>query len=356
MTAMRNMGYRQGGFTLVEMMVAMLLGIMILLAVSEVFVNNNRTRIEIENTTRQIENGRYAMQLLESELANAGFLGESLGAAFPGAGSIPPACTEVHSEIVNTIGVPVFGDNDVASSAAPSCLGSFKGGNDYLAVRRASTCAVGSAGCDAFRAGEYHMRVSACLSSNPGAITLERPDSLAGMSPVWARGCAAGGVLAPTYRYLSRLYYVRDGNILARAELQDPTAAATKYVVTPLVDGIERLHFEYGLDSDGDGGVDAFDASPIGAEWNDVVAVRVWLLARNVDPTLGYTDVRTYRIPGLDDYTPSDGFKRQLYTSTVRLNNVAGRRESPVVAGAAAGEEESPAENSSTETPSDPAI
>ena len=333
MTAMHQKHRAAAGFSLVEMMVAMTIGVLILLAVSEVFISNNRTFTELEKTSRQIENGRYAMQLLESELANAGFLGESLGWAFPGGGSIPPACAEDHDDIESTMGVPVFGENDVASSAAPSCLGSFKTGNDYLAVRRASTCAVGSAGCEGFRAGEYHLRVSACLSSNSGDVTLERPASLAGMSGVWGRGCAAGGGLAPTYRYLSRLYYVRDGDILARAELQDPTAA-TKYVVTPLVDGIERLHFEYGLDSDGDGSVDAFDASPGGVEWDDVVAVRIWLLARNLDPTPGYTDGRTYRIPGLDDYTPNDNFKRQLYSSTVRLNNVAGRRELPALAAA----------------------
>lgn len=329
MTFMRYTRNRAAaGFSLIEMMVAMAIGVVILLAVSEVFINNNRTRTEVENTTRQIENGRYAMQLLESELANAGFLGESLGWAFPGGGSIPAACADDHDEIESTMGVPVFGKNDVASSAAPSCLGSFKAGNDYLAVRRSSTCAVGSAGCDAFKAGEYHLRVSACPSSNPGVISLERPASLAGMPDVWGRGCAAGGVLAPTYRYLSRLYYVRDGDILARVELRDPTDA-TKYVVMPLVDGIERLHFQYGLDNDGDGEVDEYDAAPSDSDWENVVAARIWLLARNLTATPGYTDNRSYVLADETAYTPADGFKRQLYTSTVRLNNVAGRRETP---------------------------
>ncbi|MCQ4347665.1 PilW family protein [Pseudomonas stutzeri] len=351
---------RSAGFSLIEMMVAMTIGVLILLAVSEVFINNNRTFTELEKTSRQIENGRYAMQLLESELANTGFLGESLGWTFPGGGNIPPVCTDSHAEIERTMGVPVFGENDVTGSAAPSCLGSFKDGSAYLAVRRASTCAIGTAGCDGFRAGQYHLRVSACLSSNPGLITLERPASLDEMSDVWDRRCGTNlpsgeDGLAPTYRYLSRLYYVRDGDILARAELQDPTAA-TKYAVTPLVEGIERLHFEYGLDVDGSGSVDTFDAAPSGAEWEDVVAVRIWLLARNLEPTPNYSDGRTYRIPGLDDYTPDDGFKRQLYTSTVRLNNVAGRREAPSFAVAPGSEDEDGDGDDGEETgaPADP--
>ena len=46
------------GFSLVEMMVAMTIGVLILLAVSEVFINNNRSFTELEKTSRQIENGR----------------------------------------------------------------------------------------------------------------------------------------------------------------------------------------------------------------------------------------------------------------------------------------------------------
>ncbi|MOA21001.1 hypothetical protein D3C78_1414770 [compost metagenome] len=99
--------------------------------------------------------------------------------------------------------------------------------------------------------------------------------------------------------------------------------------MTPLVDGIERLHFQYGLDNDEDGEVDEFDATPSGDEWGDVVAVRIWLLARNLAATPGYKDKRSYVLAGETAYTPDDGFKRQLYTSTVRLNNLAGRRETP---------------------------
>lgn len=352
MTAMRNMNCRQGGFTLVEMMVAMLLGIMILLAVSEVFVNNNRTRIEIENTTRQIENGRYAMQLLESELANAGFWGEASTVDFPAA--LPPACASSPAEVENSLGLPVYGGDNLSSGS--DCRGAdVKAGNDYLAVRRSSTCAVGP-GCGSFLADAYHLRVSACESSNPGVITIAKTE--ANLAIVTDRSCANP---APTYRYLNRLYYVRSDDVLVRSEL----VAGGGYEIVPLVDGIERLHFAYGLDDNGDGGVDRFldaarvDSGVAGASWEDVVAIRIWLLARNIDRTAGYTDSRTYVLGGKeppDEYTPDDGFKRQLYTSTVRLNNVAGRRESPVVAGAAAGEEEPPAEDPSTETPSDPVI
>ncbi len=336
------MGYRQGAFTLVEMMVAMLLGIMILLAVSEVFVNNNRTRIEIENTTRQIENGRYAMQLLEGELANTGFFGEWSGAVPPAVGSpTVTACLSSEDDVRKAVNVPVFGGGALTAGST-DCMTGFKAGNDYLAVRRTSTCAVGDAECDGFESGRYHLQVSACEDDDPGEILLQVASVVADMDAT-QRDCTSQ---APVYRFLSRLYYVRDDNVLMRAEL-----GAGAYVSTPLVDGIERLHFEYGIDSAGaDGEVDKFVSEPTAAQWANVVAIRIWLLARNLEPTPGYTDDRSYTMGNEAAYTPADGFKRQLYTSTVRLNNVAGRRESPVVAGAAGAEEPS------AQTPSAPAI
>lgn len=348
MTAMHDMKYRQVGFTLVEMMVAMLLGIVILMAVSEVFVNNNRTRVEIENTTRQIENGRYAMQLLEGELANAGFFGESSGVVFPA--DFPPACVKTSAEVEDSLGVPVYGGATVFSSGTDCRGANVQAESDYLAIRRSSTCAVDSTGCDVI-SGAYHLQVAACQSTNsgdpiPGAIILSATSDGA-PDTAKARNCSDP---APTYRYLNRLYYVDNDNVLRRAEL-----GSGAYESTPLVDGIERLHFAYGLDDDDDGEVDRFlEASAIdalgGDSWGDVVAVRVWLLARNLERTPGYTDGRTYVLGGdAEEYTPSDDFKRQLYTSTVRLNNIAGRRESPA-AETTGGET---AQSSSNETSSD---
>lgn len=336
MTAIRcSRGRAVAGFSLVEMMVAMTIGVLILLAVSEVFINNNRTRTEIEKTSRQIENGRYAMQLLEGELANAGFFGEASAQPFPASFW---RCPKTETRLRDAMGVPVYGQNNIASGSQPSCLSNYKFGNDYLAIRRSSTCAVGSAGCDAFKTSHFHIQVSACSTSNPGQVLVK--NSASALTAMNRKCINSSSELAPRYRFLSRLYYVNSSDVLVVAELGNPNDTPS-YVVTPLVDGIERLHLQYGLDNNGDGEVDAFDATPTGSEWEDVVAVRIWLLARNLDPTPGYTDDRSYTMGNEAAYTPADAFKRQLYTSTVRLNNVAGRREAPsadLVAGGESGD------------------
>jgi type IV pilus assembly protein PilW len=98
-------------------------------------------------------------------------------------------------------------------------------------------------------------------------------------------------------------------------------------VVTPIVDGIENLQFDYGVDeSAGDQGApDIFTATPTATQWPNVTAARVHILARNNERTLGYSDPKSYtRFGGV---APADNFKRHAYSELVRLNNPAGRRE-----------------------------
>ena len=90
------------------------------------------------------------------------------------------------------------------------------------------------------------------------------------------------------------------------------------------------MQFEYGIDSAGnDGTPDAYTGSPAFADWANVMAVRVYVLGRNVDPTPGYSDAKTYTL-GPRSYTPSGAnvsYRRHAYSALVRLNNPSGRRE-----------------------------
>ena len=65
-----------GGFTLIELMIAMVIGIVILLALSGVFLNTSRTNTELAKTNSVIENGRFTLQLLQDDLVHAGFWGD----------------------------------------------------------------------------------------------------------------------------------------------------------------------------------------------------------------------------------------------------------------------------------------
>src|SRR5689334_19544141 len=65
---------RSRGFTIIEFMIAMTLSLLVLAALTAAFVSSSRSRTEIEKANEQIENGRFALQILTDDLEMAGFL------------------------------------------------------------------------------------------------------------------------------------------------------------------------------------------------------------------------------------------------------------------------------------------
>ena len=66
---------RSRGLTLVELLVAIALGMVVLTALVALYANVARTNSEMTKTNLLIENGRFAMQLLQDDVALAGFWG-----------------------------------------------------------------------------------------------------------------------------------------------------------------------------------------------------------------------------------------------------------------------------------------
>ena len=68
----------QPGFTLIELMIAITIGLVMMVALLALFANSSRSNNEIAKMNGLIENGRFAIQLLQSDLAVAGFWGTYL--------------------------------------------------------------------------------------------------------------------------------------------------------------------------------------------------------------------------------------------------------------------------------------
>ena len=84
--------------------------------------------------------------------------------------------------------------------------------------------------------------------------------------------------------------------------------------------GVEKFEVQYGEDTDADGSVDTYvDANSV-TDWGEVIAVRYWLLTRAECKETGYTNGTTYTLAGVA-YSPNDGYRRQLYGTTVMLRN-----------------------------------
>src|SRR5215470_1936281 len=134
------------GYTMVELLVSMAIGLIILAALVTLFAGNSRERGEIERSNEQTENGRYALQLLSEDLRDAGYLasfnpgtvaGPNPQLTIPAA--LPNACATDLPTLNSAMVLAVQGYDDGVVNVPP-CLNDVKPGTDILVLRRASTC------------------------------------------------------------------------------------------------------------------------------------------------------------------------------------------------------------------------
>lgn len=342
---------RQRGMTLIEWMISLTIGLILLAGLTALIARQSSTQAELEKSSRQIENGRYATQLLQDDLQLAGYYGEFSavsGLAVPTV--LPNPCLVAAADLSSAMPFSVQGYNSPGSSLpaafadCPLLAANHLAGTDILVIRRADSAVVTGAlvpGQAYFQAGltasgQEFSRVVAIATStavDTAVFTLKKKD----------------GTTAALRKYLVHIYFVSpcsvpaSGSTCSAANTDDgglsiPTlkrmelsvgGGVTKFVTTPLVEGVEKLQFDYGFDTTGDGAPDSYatDAATVGA-WADVVAVRINLLARNNERSIGYQDTKTYTL-GLDGTTTAtnDNFKRRVFSQLVRLVNPSARRE-----------------------------
>lgn len=337
-------GRTQSGFSLVELMVSITLGLLILASVLMILANTSRSRNEIDRTAQQIENGRYASQLLTEDLRLAGFYGELDLSAIAAPASLADPCSLNAVDWNNSIPVHLQGYDNPTAAPGTCALANLKSGTDVLVVRRARTCTAGSANCDTVTINEPYLQVSLCATQTPKyKLGLEGSTTF----DMQTKACSA--TLADKREYEVHAYFISTDNgsgqsipTLKRLELN-----GTGWDTVPLVEGIEQLQFLYGLDTNNDGAPDLYVADPndypVGTcsgtcprdNWMNTVTVKFYLLARNLQTSPDYVDTKTYAL-GVDNTGNAitvgpfnDGYRRHVYAGLIRIVNPAARRDTP---------------------------
>lgn len=334
----------QRGLSLIELMISITIGLLILVALSTLFINQSRSRVELDKSNRMIDNGRYALEVLSDNLRLAGYYGEFVPAssvpAIPAA--LPNPCSTLATDISAALQLAVQGYDAATltgSISGPPCgltnsAGSdksLKPGSDILVIRRASTAT--AIVQTAAVSGTHYLQASLCQYD----LVPYKVDTVPANFTLRTRTCTPTSTApyADLRQFMVQVYFVSPNNKVAsgvgdgiptlkRMEL-DPTTHA--FVTTPLVEGIDYMQLEYGLDTDNDGVADSYVTNPALTDWPNVVAVKMHLLAKNTETTRGYTDSKTYSLGSAGTVTPGDSYKRHAYTQYIRLVNPAGRRE-----------------------------
>lgn len=381
------------GFTVVELMVAMVAGLLIILALVSMWISVSRSNSEMNRANRLIENGRFALQILADDVIHAGFWGGfvprfddlSVDTAPGDEPSVTPdPCTAptnwldvANVDLKNSlIGMPLqtyHVPQPVPTPTVPVCsavVTAPKARTDVLIVRHAETCVAGAADCSPDTTGgtnaDVFFQPSRCNTEITGGTTHVFGTSTFTLTN---RDCST---VAEKRRYVSNLYYVRNyantvgDNIptLMRSDFGVVAGQPRQRAAQALVEGIEGFRVELGIDSLSDTGAAVDNAAAI--DWADasirksptnrgdgmpdgsyvhcaaagtspceaatlanVVSARIYVLVRGEQQGSDYTDTKTYTL-GSQTLGPfNDRYKRHVFATTVRLQNVSSRRETP---------------------------
>lgn len=356
---------RSAGFTIIEFMIAITLSLLVLAALSGAFVASSRSRAEIERANEQMENGRFALQILTDDVELAGFLSHfNVPNAFATHGlpaGLPDACATSIATLNDALLLHVQGYDSLPAGdpAIPACLTDYKDKTDIIVVRRTAICVAGSTNCPDWVPNAPYFQASLCanqidplLQPVPEGNWFQLAE-YTGTAAGPAANTQPGGGFSRTQRncatpaqarqFLTHIYYIAANDqagdkipTLKRAELGG-SGGAPAFTVVSLAHGIENMQLQYGVDADNNGVPDNYTSAPATvADWANVVTVRMHLLAKNTQETRDYSDTKTYRLGGTCANDPDnnnvcdpflDKYKRHVYETLVRLNNPAGRRE-----------------------------
>src|SRR6476620_7648942 len=126
------------GFSLVELMVGILIGMALIAGLAITFANSSQSYGEMQKQSQQIESGRYAFDVLRDDLEHAAFFG-SRTQLLPLPGTEPDPCVFTVPALTGAIAVPIQAYDSPATSPITTCLATADhlAGTDILVIRRA---------------------------------------------------------------------------------------------------------------------------------------------------------------------------------------------------------------------------
>lgn len=326
--ALRN----QQGLSLVELMVAMALGIFLTWGATQAFLTGKQTYSMQQALSRIQENGRMAQEFFGYDIRNAGGYGCATGQFIVASSSANNLTNKANDEF--NFENSVYGaDNVPATAAAGLALATGLNpvpvaGTDILIVHTGTNLGLEVLAAPAPTATSARVNNLGLVTGdilamgNCTAVTILKPTSISSGTISYGFGTAPA-VGSSVMKLDTAIYYVAnnpDGQpALYRRLLGDGGTSQE------LLTGVENLQLEYGIQNATYNTIDFRTANAIGAtQWSSWVAapvisaVRYSLLMRSENQLLDTPQTYTYN--GVTVTAPAtDRRLRQVFTGTVGI-------------------------------------
>ena len=315
----------ESGFTLVELMIAMVLSLTLGGAIITIFANNSHSFNQDENVLRMQDDARHALREIAFELSMAGHYADLL---LPGSVvadtsltltiDCGPAASPEWMYQTEALGtdqsLSLTGlDNATAATAAANhtCIagGEFVAGTDVVSIKR-----VAGARTAVATPGQIYLRTNGTVG-----LLFREPASAA--PPVFVAPPLAEWAYRPSI-YFIRNFSNAPGDGIPALCKKTLRGAGPSMLTECLAAGIENLQIEYGIDISDDGNPNVFLPNPTLLQMQNVVSARIFLLARTTNQDQRYQNDKTYNVSNAPPYAPGDNFHRRVVSTTVSIQNI----------------------------------
>jgi type IV pilus assembly protein PilW len=316
---------RHSGFNLIELMVAMVIGVFLLAVVGSIVWSAQLSFSTSNRLVRVQENGHLAKNMVTNDLKRARYMGSNMvldTANLSGSeGPEAPAgeCDPADTTWARMVKQGLFGVDDgqitgagvstyACITALVSGAGSYKRG-DILTVRYAAPWDVST-----FVDDKLYIRSSFVSSW----IFLGKDESTASNDE-----SSFSDPIKDVHELIAYSYYIGDSgrvcNSISGTAVVDSlfrvSINAGKTITEEIFPGIEDFQVQFSTD-----GIAYVNADGI-TDWDAVVATQIWLLAKSECEEIGLVDNNIRTLAGVTRPAPNDGFRRELYYSFVNHRN-----------------------------------
>ncbi|MFK8051195.1 MAG: PilW family protein [Halioglobus sp.] len=313
------------GVTLVELLISMLLGTLLAMGIVKVYLEHMRAFVVEEDLSRIQENGRFALNLLSRELMQAGLFGGHLSAGKIAPVNLARDCSAIGPWALK-LETPIEHISDFSGSLLTGSGTSFtcvnpskvQPGTDIFSVKRTANVATLRDGVyqSSPRKTQWYLRFR-----DYGATNEWLYNNTSGFPAV----DVGTGSKTDYWEFYSKVFYLRKYATTPSDNVPTLCVAmlAGKGMSSEcLIEGIEDMQLDFGVDIDGDGVANQFLRDPNAPQIADAVSARISLLLRGVNPIVGYTNQKSFRLGAKQVPAKNDAFLRRVMTTTVQLRNV----------------------------------
>jgi len=138
------------------------------------------------------------------------------------------------------------------------------------------------------------------------------------------------------YPYQHLVFYIQQQRVdsqtipvLMRKRLVRSASGAARIATDSVIDGVERLHFEFGIDANLDGRLNYMLPTTLmsNEHWQQqrgrIVSIRFYILLRSTLPDPRYVNQQTYQMGASRFEAPDDHYRRLLLAGSVYFNNTS---------------------------------